>query len=287
MAPTDELLITDADMPASAVPPTPPVDPAVAIENKVAPRVAEARLLKVIDQVTLNAVAERLAINKALQKEAGEIFDPVIAAAHDAHKKAIAGKKKVTDPLTQEEGILKLVCNTYLSEQERIERARLEQERLAREAEERRLLAEAEETRKRLEQETNERIQREHAEEVERVAQELEASGASAQEVYEVLETPAPAPVSIPLDIPVLPVAPVRQAPAIVTPKGMARRVTFKAEITNLTLLCRAIGEGKVPASYVDANMTKLNQRVRADEGKIDIPGVRAVEDSSISSRAR
>ncbi len=297
MPATDELLITEADLPASTtgrVPNAAPVDPAVAIENKVAPRVAEARLMKVVDQATLNAVAERLAINKALQKEAESVFTP-IKRSHDAAKKVILDQeKRVIGPLVEEESILKLVANTYLAEQERIERARLEQERIAREAEERRLLAEAEAKRVADEKEINDRLQREHEEEVERQVAAAEANLETgswpenvAEEVAAIIAAPAPERVVIPLDIPVLPAAPVRQAPAIVVPTGMARRKTFKAEVVNIALLCRAVAEGKVPASYVDANMAKLNQRVRADEGKIDIPGVRAVEDSSISSRAK
>lgn len=299
MQATEELLITDADIPASTVPPTPvpaamSVDPAVAIENKVAPRVAEASLMKVVDQISLNAVAERLAINKALQKEAFGVFKPIKDKMNAAKQEVLDQEKRVMEPLQQEEKILKLVSDTFLAEQERIERARQERERVAREAEERRLLAEAETARVAAEKEINERLQREHEEEVERQVAAAEANLETgswpenvAEEVAAIIATPAPERVSIPLDIPVMPVAAPRQEPAIVIPVGMARRKTFKAEVVNITLLCRAIAEGKVPASYVDANMTKLNQRVRADEGKIDIPGVRAVEDSSISSRAR
>ncbi len=97
---------------------------------------------------------------------------------------------------------------------------------------------------------------------------------------------PAPAPVVIPLDIPVLAQA-TRVEPTFVMPKGMSTSKKYKAEVFNLTLLCRAVAEGKVPATYVSADMAKLNSRARADGAAFSIPGVRAVEDTSISQRTR
>lgn len=289
------LLITDEDiahMPGSDIPPPVPVDPAAAIENKVAPRVAEARLMVVTDQSTLNAVGDRLAINKALQKEAGDIFDPVIAAAHEAHKKAIAGKKKVTDPLTQEESILKLVAQGYVVEQRRLaaEAERIEQ--AVREATQRRLLAIAEEERKAREREINDRLEREHAEEVERAIEAAEANPGSwpedvAAEVQAIIASPAPEPVHIPLDIPEMPAV---AAPAVATPvlpKGMSVSDKVKVTVTNITLLCRAIAEGKAPANYVEANMKALNARARADGLAMSIPGVKAERDYTTGQRTR
>jgi hypothetical protein len=260
-------------------------DPAKEIENKVAPRVAEARILVVIDQATLDAVGDRLSINKALQKEAADIFDPVIASSHEAHKRALAAKKKVTDPLTQEESILKLAAQTYVIEERRKAEERERIERLAREAEERRLLADAEEARRAEEARINAELEREHAEEVERALNALPAD--TPQEIVEALcNSPAPAPVSIPLDIPVLAPA-IRQEPAVVLPKGMTVSKKYKAEVTSIALLCRAVAEGKVPASYVEANMTALNARARADKAGMSVPGVRAVEDFQTGQRGR
>lgn len=270
------------------------VDPALAIENKVAPRVAEARLMVITDQETLNAVSDRLAINKALQKEADAVFKPIKQKMDAAKKEVLDQEKRVMGPLQQEESILKLASDTFLAEQARIERFRLEQERIAREAEERRLLAEAELVRAAAEKEINDRRQREHEEEVERQVQNAEAELETgswpenvAAEVADIIATPVPEHIHVPLDISVMPAPPVRVQPAIVVPAGMSRRKTFKAEIANLTLLCRGIAEGKVPSNYVEANMKALNARVRADEGKIDIPGVRAVEDYVIGQKAR
>ncbi len=298
----DELVITDADIahtaPVSELPPPTPVpaamsvDPAVAIENKVAPRVSEAQLLRVTDQDSLNVVAERLAINKALQKEAEGVFKPIKQKMDAAKKEVLDQEKRVMGPLVQEESILKQVTDSFLAEQERIENARKERERLEREATERRLLAEAEENRKAAEREINERLQREHAEEVERAIEAAEANSGSwpedvVAEVEAIIATPAPEPVHVPLDIPAMPATAARFTPTIVVPKGMARRKTFKAEVTNWPLLARAIGSGQAPANYGEPNMTALNARARADGTAMSVPGVRVVEDSGIRSKAK
>ncbi len=300
----DDLLITDEDArrlsggamtaapqkpaphtgPAAGNEPPASSDPETAIALKVAPRVAEAQLIKVVDQPTLNIVGERLAANKALQKEAAEVFDPVIQAAHEAHKKAIAAKKKITDPLTQEEAILKGAAQVYVLEQQRLASEREREERQRREAEERRLLLQAEEDRKRRQEEINAQLEKEHAEEVERALENLPAD--TPQEVIQAIcESPAPEPVIIPLEIPEL--APVVPVSTVQMPKGMSITKRYKAEVTSLALLCRAVAEGKVPSSYVTANMSALNTRANADKLEFSVPGVRAVPDSTMSQRSR
>ena len=260
-------------------------DPATEIENKVAPRVAEAALIKVVDQATLNAVGDRLAVNKALQKEAIAVFKPIKQKMDAAKQEVLDQEKRVMGPLQQEERLLKLASDTFLAEQERIERARQEQLRIAREAEERRLLAQAEMEAKQREAEADAILQAEHEQEIERALESLPAD--TPREVIEAIcNAPAPEPVHIAIDVPILPPIP-KEAPAILLPKGMSRRKTYRAEVVNLTLLCRAIAEGKAPTSYVTANMTALNARARADELSMAVPGVKAVEDTGIGQRTR
>lgn len=259
-------------------------DPAKIIADKVAPRVAEAQALQVVDQSSLDLVGERLNINKELQAQAGEIFDPVISAAHDAHKKAIAAKKKVTDPLTSEESILKLAATNYVVAESRKQEERERVARIEREAEERRLLAVAEEERKAEEDRINALIVREHEETVEAAVAEAESAGASAELIEAICNAPAPEPVRVQMEVPVIQQAP-KAAPAVILPKGLSISKRYKAEVTSMALLCRAIAEGKIPAAYVEPNMTKLNARARADELGLNIPGVKAVEDHVASQR--
>jgi hypothetical protein len=261
------------------------VNPAAEIETKVAARPAEAKLIRVTDQASLDAVADRLAVNKALQKEASEIFDGVISAAHEAHKKAIAAKKRVTDPLTTEETILKSACQHYIVEQRRIQEENERIARLAREAEERRLLAEAEEKRQREEKDLNERLAREHAERIEQHLNDLPAD-TPVEVVQAICDLPAPEAVTLPMDIPELP-AVVRSTPAVSLPKGLSVSEKYKAVVTNLSLLCRAVADGSVPSSYVEPNMTALNARARADKQAMNVPGVKVERDFSTAQRSR
>ena len=77
-----------------------------------------------VDQATLDAAGKMLTeVIKPLRREAGEVFDPIIASAHKAHRDALAGKARVEKPLIEAEGILKTSVGTYLEQQERIRRA--------------------------------------------------------------------------------------------------------------------------------------------------------------------
>jgi hypothetical protein len=57
--------------------------------------------------------------------------------------------------------------------------------------------------------------------------------------------------------------------------------------VTNWTLLARAIGEGKVPASYGEPVMKNLNARARADGPAMNIPGVKVVPVARTAQRSR
>ena len=87
---------------------------------------------------------EILTAIKSLRKEIDATFDPIITKAHEAHKEAIAQKKKVDAPLVEAEGIIKPRMAAWNAEQERLRRE--EEERLreiARKEEEERRLKEA------------------------------------------------------------------------------------------------------------------------------------------------
>lgn len=66
---------------------------------------------------------------KPLLAEADRIFDPIIRAAHDSHKAALAAKRSVTDPISQADALVRKAMNAYSSEQ--LRRQREEEERLA------------------------------------------------------------------------------------------------------------------------------------------------------------
>jgi chromosome segregation ATPase len=80
-------------------------------------------------------------------------------------------------------------------------------------------------------------------------------------------------------------VAPVVQ---VEVPKvaGLSSRKNYKAKVTNLMALVRAVAEGTAPLAYVMANEATLNKMAKALQEQICIPGVELVQDTIKSSRA-
>jgi hypothetical protein len=114
------------------------------IEREVDLAVAESRDLEICDDDSLQAAGVFLRQIKTILKEIGDTFDEPIQAAHQAHKKMLAAKKKHTDPLLVAERTIKSGMSVYQAEQRRV--AEAEERRLrdiARQEEEERRLAEA------------------------------------------------------------------------------------------------------------------------------------------------
>ena len=65
---------------------------------------------------------EILTVIKSLRKEIDATFDPIIKKQLEAHREAIAQKKKVDAPLIEAEGIIKPRMAAWNTEQERIRR---------------------------------------------------------------------------------------------------------------------------------------------------------------------
>jgi len=208
----------------------------------------QARSIVVHDQTSLFRAGEMLTqVIKPLRREAADIFDPIIATAHAAHKEALAGKAKVEKPLIEAEDILKRSIGTHLQEQERLRV--IEEARLRREAQEReqQQMREAEERRRAEEKALNEQLAREHEEEMERQIETAEAFGDPPGEVAALCNTPAPAPIRLAPEMPVF--APVPTVARTVAPAGISTTERYRAEVTNIQLLCRAIANGELPTS--------------------------------------
>jgi len=103
------------------------------LEKRISLLPSQAQDIRVENEKDLYSANQLLLAVKSLQKEVDDAFDPVVKATNDAHKKAVAQKKKFQDPLILAERTIKPKISDYLTEQERIRR---EQERAAREAEE-------------------------------------------------------------------------------------------------------------------------------------------------------
>jgi hypothetical protein len=207
----------------------------------------QAREIEITDAVTYARAGEALKTIKDLRAQIEDTFGPVVRKAFEAHREAVAQRKKVEAPLIEAENILKPRINRYLEEEERKRRA-----------EEARLQAAAQ---KQLEDE-----QLAEAEYYEQ-AGDTEA----AEEVL--AETRAPAPVMVPASKPRV--------------QGITRRKTWSAQVTDIRALIRAVADGKAPINCLKADMVFLNQQARSMKGTLNWPGVKAVSDSNISAGRR
>ena len=290
----DSLLVTEADIPGAPPPQVELLDPILSdfaepdeakATATVATRMKEAGAIVIRTQEDLDDIGRRVIDNKKLQKHFQKIFNwKAIKQDMDAAKaKVLAQEHAVMDPLIAEERHYKTVIGTFEAEQRRIAEERARQEQVAREAEQQRLLAEAEQRRQEEQARINAALALEHAEEVERALVDAEQSGASQEEIAAICETPAPEPVIIPLDIPVLPAAPAAVVPAFTMPKGInsARKKKYVGRLVSIAQLCAAVASGKQPSTLVDANMRNINKIVDASGPAANIPGIRVEEDTS------
>lgn len=189
----------------------------------------------------------------AMQKQVSATFDPIVEAAHRAHKTAVAKRAEVWDPLEKAKRYLAGCIGGYDQEMERRrreEQARLDGEQREREA--------AEAARLRKEAEDRQLAEAEAA---------LEIGDADLAEAIvsapTLVELPPPAPVIVPSSI-----APV---------SGASTRTTWKFRIVNAAL---------IPREYLAVDEVKIGGVVRAMKGETKIPGVEAFEAASTSFRS-
>lgn len=180
-----------------------------------------------------------LATCKQIENEIHATFDPIVDKAHQAHKEAVAQRKKYLDPIEDGRRILKGKMIAYQSEQERKQRE--EQARLEAEA------------RKRAEDEAL------------ALAAQAEAEGDKETAEAIIAEPVQVAPVVVP-----------RTAPA--ASRLSAGRSVWSAEVVSLMALVKAVAEGKQPITLIQANETALNGMARSLKSAMNIQGVRAVE---------
>lgn len=101
-----------------------------------------------------------------------------------------------------------------------------------------------------------------------------EESGATEQEVASIVDTPV-----------AVVAAPVQ--PTYAKASGVSKRDNWKAKVTNMKDLVKAVAAGKVPLEYLLPNEQALNARAKADKQTLNIPGVIAWNDSIVSGRTR
>lgn len=206
-----------------------------------------ARQLSIQTAEHYQEAGELLKVVKGLRAEVDASFDPIISKAHDAHKEAIAQKRKVEAPLAEAEAILKPRIAAYLNAEEQCRQD--EELRLQRQA--------IEEARQR--QLENAAI--------------LDDIGATAEANALLEETPAVAPVILQ-----------RAAPKV---SGVSMSKRYSAEIVNLMDLVKAVAAGKAPIQCLQADLVFLNRQAVAMKQALAYPGVRLKVDSNISAQKR
>jgi len=65
-----------------------------------------------------------------------------------------------------------------------------------------------------------------------------------------------------------------------------APRKTWKAKVTSLVLLVKAVAEGIVPIQAIEANQKFLDNQARAMHGVLNYPGVKAEDSSKVAFRS-
>lgn len=206
----------------------------------------KATQIVVKDQESYDIAANTLKDIARIEKQITEHHSPIKKAAKAAHNMAVLAEKKFLEPLAEAKSIIRNSIVVWTTEQERI---RANEERKAR----------AEAQRK----EEEERIAK---------AAKAEDEGKSEIEVGTILDTPAP-------------IVSVSVAPKFNKVAGVSTRKAWRAKVTDIKMLCRAVADNKIPAEAVFANMPFLNSMARNSKADLEIPGVIAIMETGVSTR--
>lgn len=208
----------------------------------------QASAVVIADQQTYDGAVDMLRGIKVLRDEGELHHRPIIQAAHETHKRALEALKRIDDPLSRAERIIKAKVAVWT-----IEQARLLQEANRK----------AEEEARRLNEES-----------LELSLADLERDGASAAEIQTVIDEAERAPVIVPA------VAPVYE-----NAKGVSVPKRPEAEVTDKTALVKHVAAHLELLNLVEVNQTALNQMARAQRELLSLPGVRYKEVPIVSVR--
>lgn len=208
-----------------------------------------ASALTIASPAAYTEAGEMLKGIKALRKEVDAVFDPIITAAHAAHKEACSQKKRAETPLAEAEQILKRGLIAYDTEQDRIRR---EEERRLQE------LARQEAETQRLNEAAA--LEREAS-----AAPDLAAGYHLRREAEALLEQPIAAPVVV-LE---------KSTPKV---SGISYREVWRFRIADAT---------KIPREYLSVDEQKIGGVVRAMKGATAIPGIEVYSEKVASAGSR
>lgn len=250
--------------------------------------VETAKSLVVHDADSHGAALALLADLKAQERKFEDDLAEQTKRAHETHKWFTTFRKTLCDPLARAAELLKPRISEY---ERKAKEEAAKKEREAREAQERveRERRAADEARaaeeKRKADEAAAAAQR--ASEEARKAGDADAAELAALEAAdaeEVSRRAAAEQAAIKAE-PVVPPPVVRVAPALASVAGVSTRTTWKAEVTDLHELVRYVAAHPEWLALLTADMTQLNTLARSQKNRMQIPGVKAVEESGFSVR--
>lgn len=209
----------------------------------------EAALVKIVDQESYNS-ATYLLLERIIpfRKKWFSYWETLRVPAYAAYKGIMDKFNEGDKPAESAERMVKAEIRRWDDQQARI------QQELQRKAQEE---AEAQEREERL-----------------KAAVLAEQSGATAEEVDAIVESPV-AVVAAPVE------------PTYQKALGVSGRDNWKCRVTSIKDLCKAVAAGKVPVTYVLPNESVLNARAKADRETLNIPGCVAYNERIISGRGR
>lgn len=240
----------------------------------------EARELQIVGPASEQTAADLMSRLDDMARQIHQVFDPTVAAAHQAHVTATQTRKALLDRVEEPLGIVKGKLGAWLTlkrqrQAEAEAAARREQERLRAEAAEQQRIADeaaAQENARRL-------AEAARLLEEQRLATAIEVESETgdsdlAEAVLEMQAEPDPVPLVVAERVAV----PIVERP-IEAPKaeGLGSRTSYKF---------RVVDDSQVPREYLVVDEKSIGAIVRARKGRITIPGVEIWEEQEAVRQA-
>jgi len=223
------------------------------VEERSLTLMDEAKAITVTNQKSMDNANDILIAIKGLRKEVADTFGPIISKAHKTHQEALAQKKKLDSPLMAAETAVKRGIVSYIDEQDRkrqVEEARVEAAR----------------------QDALTALEAERVES-DSTADAMKDAGLG-DLVFEDASQHIPEPVA-------------QECIPEVKLAGGHTQVRWHAELVDKELLIKAVANGQVSSEALTVNMAYLNSRATADKDTFNIPGTKAVKETSMVSTGR
>ncbi len=221
------------------------------VEAEVHELTIRSQALEVIDAASYETAGEFLRGLKGYEQNVRDLLDEAIQQAHATHK-TLTGKRKVLlDPAKAAEKLVKVKMATWVRAEE----------------------AKAAEAARIAEAAAQAEAKRQAEEEQLAAAAEAEANGDLAEAEAILCEEPTPAPVA--------PIAPKPAAPKV---SGVSIRKVWKAQVTDLLELVKAVAAGTAPITLLKADPAALNSYAKSWKEQAALPGVRVWADDVVAA---